>query len=272
MGCQETPFSWNWENYMRLEVRTIASIGLMLAIAGCKMHMEADMYSSDIRLASEGENGMTTPATLFLPITSENECVEQTEKISAMLLGLVDTFQPKGCESQGMESYMLANMQLPVINSTAAWEEAESLFGFIARQPEGSEAIDVLIVMNTETYETLQDRVRAEYFQELDLGESTFTVVVNNDERADMAVLVENAFANGIPVLDTEYTVPRRGQITVRLSDVSVNFLGKNGYASAFGLTANGVDNEHSPERISERQLTVHSVNSGIGSLQSGNQ
>lgn len=216
----------------------VAVAGSILVLAGCKMNMEADLYSSDLRAVADGEQEITTPATLFLPVTSVDECAEQTAKIVAIMQGIVDTFQPKGCERHGMDSYLLADLQLPIVDSAEEWDKADTLFGIISQRSESSSSINVYVTMSVNSYRTLSERVRDEFHQSLDLKESTFTVVLNNDERADMTAVIEHAYVNGQPVLNATATAPRREQVTIRLSDVSVEYLGENGFAPAFALLA----------------------------------
>ena len=221
---------------MNVNFRTFAAVGIVMVVAGCKMSMEADLYSSDVRAVAGGEQGITTPATLFLPITTVDECDAESAKIVAIMQGIVDPFEPKGCERNGMDSFMLADIQMPLVDSTDAWALKNTLLGFIAQHLEGSSDIAVFVMLDTDKYDTLQRRVRDEFMQKLTLEESKVTTVINNDEREDMSVFVRHAFVNGMPTIDETLTTPRRDQVTVRLSNVSVDHLGRHGFAPAFNL------------------------------------
>ncbi len=214
----------------------VAAIGTVLLVAGCKMSLEADLYSSDVRAVANGEQGITTPATLFLPITTLDECATESAKIVAIMDGIVAPFEPKGCERNGMDSFMLANIQMPVVGSADAWILKNTLLGFVAQRREGGPDIGVFIMLDTDKYATLQRRVRDEFMQKLTMEDSRVTVVMNNDEREDMSVLVRHAFVNGQPSIDQTLTMPRREQVTIRLSDVSIDHFGKHGFALAFNL------------------------------------
>jgi hypothetical protein len=219
-----------------MTLKSMMLAGSIFVLAGCKMNMEADLYSSDLRAVADGDQEITTPATLFLPVSNTDKCAEETAKIAAIMQGIVDPFQPKGCERHGMDSYLLADLQLPVVDSADAWEQADALFGVISQRSESVSDINVFVMMDVDSYRTLSERVRDEFHQSLDLKESTFTVVLNNDERADMTAIIEHAYVNGQPALNAKASAPRREQVTVRLSNVSVEYLGENGFVPAFIL------------------------------------
>ncbi len=216
--------------------RFLAALGLLLTLAGCQINMTSDLYSSDLRAAADGHKGLTTPATLFLPVTSVDKCAEETAKIVAIMQGMVEPFQPKGCERQDMNSYMLADIQLPILDSMDAWEKTDALFGIISQHPKDSSHVAVFVMMHIDTYQTLKERVMNEFYQTLDLKESTINLVLNNDERSEMSAVFDHAFVNGQPVMDMTFSAPTSEQVTITLSDVSVDFLGKNGYVWAFLL------------------------------------
>lgn len=154
----------------------------------------------------------------------------------SIMEGMVDSLQSKGCESQGMESYLLADFQLPILELTSAWENSDTPFGVLPQLDEASQRIHVHILMDTDRFRTLNDRVKDEFFQSLTLDESTFTVVINNDERADISINVFHAFVNGQPTIDQEFTAPRRDQIEITLSDVSLGLLEHDGLYLPFSL------------------------------------
>ena len=213
------------------------SMVALLFLTGCKMEMETDLYSSDMRVTAAGEENLFTPATLALPVTSVDECEKDTGQIVAIMQGIVDSFEPRGCERKDMESFLLAGLQIPLLDSVADWEQADALFGIIS-QPDrnGGEHTNVFIMMNLPKYKILAERVKDEFYQSLDLDESSISVVLNNDEREDITIMAEGAFVQGKPELAAEFTVPRRGQIAIGLSNVSVGFLGRNGSAPVFTL------------------------------------
>ena len=210
-------------------------------LPGCKMEMVTELYSSDLRATSAGEENLTTPATLALPVTSADDCAEDTAKIVVIMKGIVDPFEPTGCERRDMNSFMLADLQIPLLDSVADWEQVDALFGIISQpDKEDSKYLKVSIMMNLGLYGILSERVKDEFYQTLDLDESSISIVLNNDEREDVTIFVEYAFVQGQPELSLSHNVSRRGKVKIDLSNVSVSFLGRQGSAPVFALLNEG--------------------------------
>ena len=223
--------------FRRLSVICLA----MTVLAGCKIEMETDLYSSDLRSVSGGETGLTTPANLALPISSVDKCTEDTQKIVKIMEGMIASFEPKGCERKDINSFMMSVVQVPIVDSVDNWASSDELFGIVAQNDtEDANRINVFLVMNLDRYDILSDRVKDEFYQSLDLDDSTISVVLNNDEREDVTIMVDNAFVQGQPELRIAYAVSRRGQVKIDLSDVSVAFLGRRGLAPVLSLLNGG--------------------------------
>ena len=219
--------------FRRLSVVCLA----MTLLAGCEIEMETDLYSSDLRSVSGGETGLTTPATLALPISSVDDCAEDTQKIVKIMEGMIASFEPKGCERKDMNSFMMSVVQIPIVDSMDNWASSDELFGIVAQSDtEDADRINVFLVMNLDRYDILSDRVKDEFYQSLDLGDSTISVVLNNDERNDIQFSVQYAFVQGQPVRVATDSLRRRGQVTIELSNVSVALLEKNGTSMVLQL------------------------------------
>ena len=65
-------------------------------------------------------------------VSSVDKCDEYTSDISGIMSGIVSDFVPKGCEKDGMESFLLADTQIPIVASIVAWENADALFGVLS--------------------------------------------------------------------------------------------------------------------------------------------
>ena len=65
-------------------------------------------------------------------VPGTDDCDEHAAKISEVMEGVVNDFSPKGCESVEMNSFLLADTQLPILASEEAWNKSDSLFGLLA--------------------------------------------------------------------------------------------------------------------------------------------
>ncbi len=204
--------------------------GLLLMVAvlmtvGCKMHIVPELYLTDLRdVAVNKTRNVTVPATLSVEIPSSSECQKYTrqvtQKIGAHFLG----FTTKGCQDQGMDSYLLANVSLPLTHSVEEWNRVKhsSLFGIVSFADEDRNRVGVHIMLDLVVYESLSDDV--------DIEKSAFGFIVMNDGRKADEFQVSGSFVNGVPVPYTEeYSVERRGRLDVTISDVKLSYLAKSG-------------------------------------------
>ena len=217
-------------------MRLIAAVLAVAGLAGCKMNLTADLYSSDLRAAKAGTPGLVTPATLAFQVPSVKECDEYTAKIGEIMAGILDDFTPKGCQRQDMESFLLADTQMPIFASEDDWEKSEALFGILLYDPRNQDRFGVAVVLNTKKYSILTNRMKEKFHQTVDLSESKVSLILNNDERDAITFTVLTAFVNSSPVFGAkQFKLNRRQKADIVLSDVATAFLEKKGVVA--GLT-----------------------------------
>lgn len=214
----------------------IVVVGLAIVLAGCKTNLTADIYSSDLRDTVAGTAGLTAPATMAFQVPGTDDCPKHTAEISEVMTGIMP-FEPRGCESVEMESYLLADIQVPILDSESTWKGSDALFGLIARKLEGSEDVGVAVIMNREKYDLLATRTHEKFHQRINLAESKVTLILNNDERTPLHFRARDVFVNTEPVHgEREYELTRRHKVEIRLSNVATAYLAKSGRAAGFVL------------------------------------
>ena len=206
-----------------------ALVPLVAALAACKMNVTPKLYTSDLRhLVTDRTADLTTPGTLAIQIPSADNCAEYTERLSKVIGTLIIGFSPKGCEDVGMEAFLEADIQIPVLLDEEAWTQANSLFGVIVSTEDASGSLGVHLRLDAAKYQLLNDRVYEEFFQKLDLAESRVAVELISDERTDVAFWTNDVFVNGEPVRSSEgakFTLSRRGTAEIVLSNVGVAWM-----------------------------------------------
>ena len=220
----------------------IAALGTLMALTGCKMNVTSDLYTSDIRIvATDQAADLTTPGTLAMQIPSKDDCAEYAEKLSAIVGPLVIGFTPKGCESAEMDSFLLADIQIPIVSGQEGWAETDTLFAIIANQAAPNKDIAVFLSLDRDKMRALNDRIDDEFLQRLDLSDSRIALVLNNDERGDATIWTNGVFVNGEPMHNNsfggiEVTIPRRARIEIVLSNVSAAWIEQHGTVLVLAL------------------------------------
>lgn len=103
------------------------------------------------------------------------------------------------------------------------------MFGILVQPLEQYDgAIGVFLLVNAAQYELLNDQIRSEFHQYIDLADSRVKVVLSNDERDETRFTVNNVYFNGQPVQGLErqeHALARRHDAEVVLSDVALSAL-----------------------------------------------
>ena len=220
---------------MKKVLSLITMASLVVVVAGCKLDMRSEAYVSDLRAVAGGTTGITTLTTLTIEIPSHDECDKYSAAVSSVMQGLMRDFSPKRCGQEGMNSYLLAEAQLPFVHSPEAWRQANSLFGVLTTA--SAQDIAVTLVMDLQKYGTLNQWMKDEFSQAIDLPASRLTMVLNNDERETGEFLTQAVFINETPVIKAEaFALQRRQKAEIRLSNVSAAYLEKHGSAPMLAL------------------------------------
>ena len=198
---------------------------LVLFLVGCKTNLTVDLYSTDlVSVAASADEKLAARVVMAIQIPSAKECDKYTPKVVQVMAGVVKDFTPKGCASKQMESYLLGEVQAPMVAGNSAWEATDALFGIIVN-PNW-----VWFAMNLDKFKAINDRMRKEFHQSLKVGESTVTIMLHNDGRQVHKFAVSGVMANGQPaVLLVDLELKRRDKVKLELSNVASRFLAKHG-------------------------------------------
>lgn len=214
-------------------------VAICLAIAGCRTDVTVEVYSSDLR-AVTADTPLSTAGTMAIQIPSASECDKYTAQIVAIMKGVVDKFMPQGCKSVGMDSFLMAEISVPVVVDPD-WKGGNKLFELLVAVADDHPDLRgriVIVGLNRDKYEILSKRMRKEFHQKLDLAKSKLTILLRNDERQDARFQVDMVFVDGQPRNMQTLNLKRRGVARIELSNVHAAFLEKEGSTSAFLLMA----------------------------------
>ena len=216
-----------------LHLALLPGLILVLVLVGCRTDVTVELYSSDLdRVAKKPSETVTTPALMAIQIPSADKCNEYTPQIVEIMKGVVKDFEPKGCKSAQMDSFLLGEVSALVAAKQEAWDSDDSLFGIMIN-PKGV----VWLFMDREKYTTLNKRMENKFHQGLNLGKSKVSVVVNNDGRKTEKYAVAHVMVDGRPITTTqEVEVKRRRKVTIELSNVASKYLAEHGIVPVMRL------------------------------------
>ena len=221
-------------------MKRLMGAAVMMAIfivAGCKMNVTADLYSTDLRAVEAGTAGLTTPGTMAFEVPGADKCNEHAANISEIMEGVVSNFAPRGCEKDGAETFLLADTQMPLLPQGTDWQNPDALFSLLVMPRRNTDHVVVAVVMNLRKYRRLLARMKEKFHQSIDLASSKVVLVLNNDERNTIRFSVRDSFLNGDPIHgEQEFELGRRHKAEIRLSNVTTAYLVKKGIARGIAL------------------------------------
>lgn len=199
----------------------------ILFIVGCKTDVTVEVYSSDLqRVATDRTAKLMVSTLMAIEIPSSKNCDEYTSQIVDIMKGLVRDFKPRECTTKGMESFLMLELQSPLMPSIDAWKAADRLFGVAI----SSEQRAVVVTLNRDKFAALNKRMNDEFHRTLNLAESKVTMILHNDERTPQTYGLGGALVNGQPIYERRYIeIEARRKATIQLSDVGSATLAKYG-------------------------------------------
>ena len=200
---------------------------LVLFLAGCKTNLTVDLLFSDLdRVAASADENRAARVVMAVQIPSDKEssdeaCDKYTAKAVEVMAGVVKDFTPKGCTGNGMQSYLLGEVQAPVV---AGWKPADALFRIVVT-PQW-----VWLAVDLGKFNAVNDRIRKEFQQAPKAGEPTVAIMLHNDGRQARKYHVMGAMVDDQPVWFLQgFELKRRAKVKLELSNVASRSLAKHG-------------------------------------------
>ena len=138
--------------------------------------------------------------------------------------------EPKGCDREGMDSFLRIEFSVPILPTDEDWERSKALFGFLVLRKD--ERDGVVLTLNVAQYELLTERMSREFpMGPMELRDATIRALVVNDLREPQGFTTWDAFVDGEPFdRDTTFEIERRRRAEIVISNVSAAHLAKHGH------------------------------------------
>ena len=226
---------YNQDIMRRLLVnKFISFVVLIIFLSGCKINFIGDLYTSDLlELAHSVDN---KSFNLPMEIEYQVSACEDTDEVNRIISTYFISYKNTGCSvGDDFMSYAKAQVTVPVVNKYEVLNDFNnSLIGFVSYLSEDGTYVYVDASINAVLYESLQNYVYNETYQELSLTESNLIIRLNNDLNS-ATVEVQASFVNNEPIVfPTEYVLARRELLIIQSSNVATSFLEDNLWTPLF--------------------------------------
>ena len=102
-----------------------------------------------------------------------------------------------GCEKDVTDSFLLADIQMPIVPTDEAWAATDALFEiFVVEGRTNANDVVVGIALDREKYRILLQRMKKEFHQTIDFAASKVVLILNNDDRGTIRFGVRDVFLN----------------------------------------------------------------------------
>lgn len=212
------------------------------SITGCVVHSEAEVYVGDLLEVAETQEPLRTPAEVHLEMVSESQCEEDREEVARMMRDYLPEFEARECYREDFTTYLAAEITMPVMSGASG--SSDELLAFQVQEVEtGGDRTThaVRFLVDGAQFQTLSERIQAEYYQEPDVMGSNVVVTLNNDLRDPVHVASRYVFMDGAPVAEGTVELERRERVQIRLSDVARGLLVTEGGADLLWVSESGM-------------------------------
>ena len=207
-----------------MKIKIVLLIGIILLFAACSgADITSEIYLVDMEeLANDDE--MTTNVLVALPISSQDDCEERTQRYQGIFRKSTGFKNMKfvRCYKDGYSDLAEYKLEVPMRMVDPYTTTMQGTFEIIRHDDSASNARKLYIRSNPRALCNLDDLMQDEFYQSLDVSDISPLIFVTNDLREPQTLILEQVFVNGSPILEpTEIVLERRDSIRIALSNVT---------------------------------------------------
>ena len=208
---------------MKLTRYLVIPLLCILSLGACKLDLSSRINVGDLnRVALSQEVGVTGKGTLKLEVGSVIQCKNESQFFTSVLENHLEGFKVRPCEQMGMESYFVAEFQIPILSSG---KDNNSLIAINAARSSQIGGVDVDLLLNQARFRMINKSIEAKYFQKLDFARSRISIRLDNDQLTYHDILASDVFADGLPVVGLKaFGLKPGAHLKIILSDVQREF------------------------------------------------
>ncbi|NDW52127.1 hypothetical protein [Aliiroseovarius sp. PrR006] len=208
----------------RISMTVLAAV----ALSGCKVDSDFDLFVTDVFAVSESGQYLNTPTQIRIEAVSKERCEENKEAVREILSKYYPLKDPPVCQNVGLDTYVSLRVHVPVMKlpegNFELPESAPSALG-LKELPNGSVEVYGLISpsrfkLMENDFQNLNSSIR------LQIGDVQITLT--NDDRNPHRVFGPASWINDIPNFGPSIDVEGRERVVWKASDVAEAFLAIN--------------------------------------------
>ena len=202
-------------------------IVLAILLAGCKTRMSSELFFRDLNELPDGD--LTNKIVFHLPLPSTDQCEEYRERYDKVFKKSDDfkDMEFAKCVDGELNDYIEYELDVPFRLTDPTKGTMKGAVELIRYNGEDGEGLRLVFIrVNPPSLYNLDELLYDEFYQRLDLSETSPLIRISNDMRSDQVFTVQHVFVENEPViLKTPFTLEPRDSIDVVLSDVTAAWI-----------------------------------------------
>ena len=202
-------------------------IVLAILLASCKTRMTSELFFRDLNDLPDGD--LTNKIVFHLPLPTTDQC-EDYRKRYDKVFNKSDDFKDMEfvkCVEGDLNDYIEYDLDVPLRLTDPIKGAMKGPVELIRYSEEDAENLRLVFIrVNPPSLHNLDELLYEEFYQRLDLSETSPLIQISNDMRSDQIFIVQHVFVQNEPVITaTRFTLEPRDSIDVVLSDVTSAWL-----------------------------------------------
>lgn len=195
----------------------------------CNSRLTGEIYLADLDEVTTSES-LTNLISLHLPVSGseQEDCVEYRDRYDSVFAKSRDfkNMEYVRCYSEGSDNFAEYELDIPLRLTDPRSGRMEGPVELIRYDAQSENIRYIYIRVNPKSLDDLGDLIQDEFYQSLDLTDTAPEILISNDLRGMQQLLIEHAFVQNSPVVESEtFELERRDSISVVLSDVTAAWI-----------------------------------------------
>ena len=175
----------------------------MIFIAGCKYETISNIYVVDINEIQTTGKGVTLESMIKIEMPNRDVFQENKAKIKNLLTPYFDVIGDLHCEDSDMFPKAVAKVNIPLISERGSAPQKEFMHFIIRNKqkfPGFGTGTQVAVQFNSERFQQFQSAIESEFFDTVDPGEFKLNLILHNDQKQPIDVMIASSYVDGEPV------------------------------------------------------------------------
>ena len=215
-----------WKTATRLSL-----IAAAVALSGCRVDSNFDLFTSDVFLVSEGKNDLLTTTRIKIETTSPSDCEANKEQVRTILSNYYPITDGPVCHTEGFDTFMAFGVKVPVMMmpNQSGFEIPNDAPTALGLKNSDNGLIEVWGLVSPSRFDAMEEQFK-QLNSSLTLEVGKVQVTLTNDERHPYKVFGPASWIDNIPYFGPSIQLNQRDRVVWQASDVAVGFLSANNF------------------------------------------